>query len=167
MSAGRTEADRGSTVCRLHLARTESIVHRSKPILLSVERKVAGQLHHPRSNRRIWQRRTVPFLLGGKRIDQYPGHQDRLSLHRSGPEGPDESGLLRSEPHVVILEHKGLYWSKIKGTEEARTIEPDEQYIVPFGKARPCQRAEPGKILLAIITYGMASTGTKRLARVG
>ena len=74
--------------------------------------------------------------------------------------GADLKGLMKAayyDPNpVVILEHKGLYWSKIKGTEEARTIEPDEQYIVPFGKARIVQRAEPGKnSSLAIITYGM------------
>ena len=35
---------------------------------------------------------------------------------------------------VVIFEHKGLYWSKVKGTETARTIEPSEDYVLPFGK---------------------------------
>ncbi len=35
---------------------------------------------------------------------------------------------------VVMLEHKGLYWSKVAGTEEAKTIEPDENYILPLGK---------------------------------
>jgi 2-oxoisovalerate dehydrogenase E1 component len=74
--------------------------------------------------------------------------------------GADLKGLMKAayyDPNpVVILEHKGLYWSKIKGTEEARTIEPDEQYLVPFGKARTVQSAEPGKAsTLAVITYGM------------
>ena len=36
---------------------------------------------------------------------------------------------------VVMLEHKGLYWSKVPGTEEAKTIEPSRDYILPFGKA--------------------------------
>ncbi|HMU78388.1 MAG TPA: thiamine pyrophosphate-dependent enzyme, partial [Bacteroidia bacterium] len=53
--------------------------------------------------------------------------------------GADLKGLMKAayyDPNpVVIFEHKGLYWSKIKGTEEARTIEPDEDYIIPFGKA--------------------------------
>jgi 2-oxoisovalerate dehydrogenase E1 component len=35
-----------------------------------------------------------------------------------------------------MLEHKGLYWSKIKGTEDAKTVEPDEDYVIPFGKGR-------------------------------
>jgi 2-oxoisovalerate dehydrogenase E1 component len=75
--------------------------------------------------------------------------------------GADLKGLLKSayyDPNpVVIFEHKGLYWSKIKGTEEARTIEPDEDYVIPFGKARLVQEAEPGenKQSLTIITYGM------------
>jgi hypothetical protein len=43
---------------------------------------------------------------------------------------------------VVMLEHKGLYWSKIKGTEEAKTIEPSADYIIPFGKARIVQEAD-------------------------
>ena len=29
---------------------------------------------------------------------------------------------------VVMLEHKGLYWSKVPGTDDAKTIEPDEDY---------------------------------------
>ncbi|HQQ94226.1 MAG TPA: thiamine pyrophosphate-dependent enzyme [Bacteroidia bacterium] len=77
--------------------------------------------------------------------------------------GADLKGLLKAayyDPNpVVILEHKGLYWSKIKGTEEAKTIEPDEDYVIPFGKARLVQEAGPSQIengeSLAIITYGM------------
>lgn len=84
--------------------------------------------------------------------------------------GADLKGLMKAayyDPNpVVILEHKGLYWSKIKGTEEARTIEPDEQYIVPFGKARIVQRAEPGKnSSLAIITYGMGVYWARNASR--
>ncbi len=74
--------------------------------------------------------------------------------------GADLKGLIKSayyDPNpCVILEHKGLYWSKIKGTEEARTVEPDADYVIPFGKARTVQAAEPGKdSTLAVITYGM------------
>ncbi|REJ85204.1 MAG: tungsten formylmethanofuran dehydrogenase [Bacteroidetes bacterium] len=74
--------------------------------------------------------------------------------------GADLKGLMKSAYHdpnpCVILEHKGLYWSKIKGTEEARTIEPDEEYILPFGKARKVLDADAGKeSSIAIITYGM------------
>ncbi|MFM8432985.1 MAG: thiamine pyrophosphate-dependent enzyme [Bacteroidota bacterium] len=74
--------------------------------------------------------------------------------------GADLKGLIKSayyDPNpVVILEHKGLYWSKIKGTEEARTVEPDEDYIIPFGKSRTVMAVEPGKsTTLSVITYGM------------
>lgn len=75
----------------------------------------------------------------------------------------DLKGLLKAayyDPNpCVILEHKALYWSKVKGTEEAKTIEPDENYVIPFGKPRIVQYAdeqniEKGKSVL-IITYGM------------
>ena len=71
-------------------------------------------------------------------------------------------GLIKSayyDPNpVVLLEHKGLYWSKIPGTEGAMSIEPDEDYIIPFGKARVVQKADQGAIdsgdSCVIITYG-------------
>ena len=54
--------------------------------------------------------------------------------------GADLKGLMKAaylDPNpVLILEHKGLYWSKIKGTEGAMTIEPDKDYVIPIGKAR-------------------------------
>lgn len=85
--------------------------------------------------------------------------------------GADLKGLLKSayyDPNpVVIFEHKGLYWSKIKGTEEARTIEPDEDYIIPFGKARMVQEAEPGteKRSMTVITYGMGVYWAKNASK--
>lgn len=77
--------------------------------------------------------------------------------------GADLKGLLKAayyDPNpVVILEHKGLYWSKVKGTDAARTVLPDEDYVIPFGKARTALEAQPEKIeagtSLAVITYGM------------
>ena len=76
--------------------------------------------------------------------------------------GADLKGLLKSafyDPNpVVILEHKGLYWSKIPETEGAMSIEPDEEYIIPFGKARVVQEANAEMIKsgqsCVIITYG-------------
>lgn len=76
--------------------------------------------------------------------------------------GADLKGLLKAafyDPNpVVILEHKGLYWSKIQGTEGAMSIEPDEDYIIPFGKARVVQEAKKEAIdkgeSCVIITYG-------------
>ena len=84
--------------------------------------------------------------------------------------GADLKGLIKAayyDPNpCVILEHKGLYWSKIKGTEEAKTIEPSEDYVIPFGKARTIQFAEPGaQPTLAIITYGMGVYWSKSAAK--
>lgn len=75
----------------------------------------------------------------------------------------DMKGLLKAafyDPNpVVLLEHKGLYWSKVPGTLEAKTIEPDEDYIIPLGKASIVQEAEEEKIddgnSAVVITYGM------------
>ena len=77
--------------------------------------------------------------------------------------GADLKGLMKAafyDPNpVLMLEHKGLYWSKIKGTEEAKTIEPDEDYIIPFGKARIALEANTSDIetgnSMVVITYGM------------
>lgn len=84
--------------------------------------------------------------------------------------GADLKGLLKSayyDPNpCVILEHKGLYWSKIKGTEDAKTIEPDEDYIIPFGKARTVQTAAAGtEPTLAVITYGMGVYWAKNASK--
>jgi 2-oxoisovalerate dehydrogenase E1 component len=76
--------------------------------------------------------------------------------------GADLKGLLKAayyDPNpVVIFEHKGLYWSKIKGTEGAKTVEPDEEYVIPFGKARIVLKANEENIKtgnsVAVITYG-------------
>jgi 2-oxoisovalerate dehydrogenase E1 component len=76
--------------------------------------------------------------------------------------GADLKGLLKAayyDPNpVVLLEHKGLYWSKIKGTEESMSIEPSADYVIPIGKARlvrsiPEDRASEGGTV-GIITYG-------------
>ncbi|HIB76462.1 MAG TPA: tungsten formylmethanofuran dehydrogenase [Flavobacteriales bacterium] len=73
--------------------------------------------------------------------------------------GADLKGLLKSAFHdpnpVVVLEHKGLYWSKIPGTEAAKCIEPSEDYIIPFGKARTVISAtDTENPCCSIITYG-------------
>lgn len=87
--------------------------------------------------------------------------------------GADLKGLMKSafyDPNpVVMLEHKGLYWSKIKGTEDAKTIEPDEDYVIPFGKARKVQEATDEHIKngksLSVITYGMGVYWAKTAAK--
>ena len=77
--------------------------------------------------------------------------------------GADLKGLMKSAYHdpnpVIMLEHKGLYWSKIKGTEAAKTIEPDKDYIIPFGKGRITLEADSSTIesgeTVCVVTYGM------------
>ncbi len=76
--------------------------------------------------------------------------------------GADLKGLMKSafyDPNpVVMLEHKGLYWSKIPGTEGAMSIEPDEDYVIPFGKGRKVQLASEEHVKsgqsCVVITYG-------------
>lgn len=85
--------------------------------------------------------------------------------------GADLKGLMKAayyDPNpVVMLEHKGLYWSKIKGTEDAKTIEPDEDYIIPLGKARMVQEANVSseQSTTTIITYGMGVYWAKSAAQ--
>ena len=75
----------------------------------------------------------------------------------------DMKGLMKAaflDPNpVVMLEHKGLYWSKVPGTEEAKTIEPSADYIIPLGKANTILTADKNKIAegesCCVITYGM------------
>ena len=75
----------------------------------------------------------------------------------------DMKGLMKAafyDPNpVIMLEHKGLYWSKVKGTDAAKTIEPDEDYILPLGKASIVQEASETELsngnTMCIITYGM------------
>jgi 2-oxoisovalerate dehydrogenase E1 component len=76
--------------------------------------------------------------------------------------GADLKGLIKAafyDPNpVVMLEHKGLYWSKVPGTEGAMSVEPDEDYIIPIGKGRVVQSASEENISqgksCCIITYG-------------
>ena len=69
----------------------------------------------------------------------------------------------------MMLEHKGLYWSKVPGTEEAKTIEPSKDYILPLGKANIVLQADEEKIRMekrvCIITYGMGVYWAKAAAK--
>lgn len=90
--------------------------------------------------------------------------------------GADLKGLMKAaylDPNpVVIFEHKGLYWSKVKGTELARSVEPAEDYVLPFGKANVVQQInqDDTRDTLTIICYGMgvhwALNASKDLADV-
>lgn len=85
----------------------------------------------------------------------------------------DLKGLMKAaflDPNpVIMLEHKGLYWSKMPGTEEAKTPEPSRDYIIPLGKAAIVleaeeENAENGESC-CIITYGMGVYWAKTAAR--
>ncbi|MEP7080821.1 MAG: transketolase C-terminal domain-containing protein, partial [Ginsengibacter sp.] len=75
----------------------------------------------------------------------------------------DLKGLMKAaffDPNpVIMLEHKGLYWSKVPGTEEARTVEPGSDYVLPLGKGNIILNADEDKVAngesCCIITYGM------------
>ena len=75
--------------------------------------------------------------------------------------GADLKGLLKAayyDPNpVVIFEHKGLYWSKVPGTQGATSVMPDEDYMLPFGKANVLQEIwkQEDVETVSIITYGM------------
>lgn len=77
--------------------------------------------------------------------------------------GADLKGLMKAayyDPNpVVIFEHKGLYWSKVKGTEAAKTELPAEDYILPLGKANIALQAKSSQIqkgnTLLVVAYGM------------
>lgn len=87
----------------------------------------------------------------------------------------DMKGLLKAayyDPNpVVFFEHKGLYWSKVPGTEAAKCPEPSSDYVVPLGKGRIVQEASDNALkngeTAAVITYGMgvywALNASKRL----
>ncbi len=85
----------------------------------------------------------------------------------------DMKGLMKAayyDPNpVVMLEHKGLYWSKVPGTEDAKTPEPSKDYILPFGKANIVLPASKSKIengeSCVVITYGMGVYWAKAAAK--
>jgi 2-oxoisovalerate dehydrogenase E1 component len=84
----------------------------------------------------------------------------------------DMKGLMKAaflDPNpVVMLEHKGLYWSKVPGTEEAKSIEPSSDYVIPLGKGNIVTHASQSKIddgeSCCVITYGMGVYWSKAAA---
>ncbi len=75
----------------------------------------------------------------------------------------DMKGLMKAAFHdgnpVVMLEHKGLYWSKVPGTDDARSPEPSRDYVLPLGKGRIVREAKPDAVSAGdscvVVTYGM------------
>ncbi|HEV8082834.1 MAG TPA: thiamine pyrophosphate-dependent enzyme [Chitinophagaceae bacterium] len=86
----------------------------------------------------------------------------------------DMKGLMKAaflDPNpVIMLEHKGLYWSKVPGTEEAKSIEPGSDYVLPLGKANCVLFADEEKInhgeTCCIITYGMGIYWSKAASKL-
>ena len=85
----------------------------------------------------------------------------------------DMKGLLKAaflDPNpVVMLEHKGLYWSKVPGTEDAKTVEPSRDYIIPLGKGNIVLAADADCVdegeSCCVITYGMGVYWAKAAAK--
>lgn len=85
----------------------------------------------------------------------------------------DMKGLMKAafyDPNpVVMLEHKGLYWSKVPGTEEAKMTEPSSDYIIPLGKANVILKADDDITnagdTCCIITYGIGLYWAKAAAK--
>lgn len=84
----------------------------------------------------------------------------------------DMKGLLKAaflDPNpVVMLEHKGLYWSKVPGTEDAKMTEPSRDYVIPLGKGTVALPASAERVAAGdsccIITYGMGVYWSKAAA---
>ena len=85
----------------------------------------------------------------------------------------DMKGLMKAaflDPNpVIMLEHKGLYWSKVPGTEDAKSIEPSGDYVLPLGKGNIILKADEEKInngeSCSVITYGMGVYWAKAAAK--
>jgi 2-oxoisovalerate dehydrogenase E1 component len=85
----------------------------------------------------------------------------------------DMKGLLKAaflDPNpVIILEHKGLYWSKVPGTHDAQRIEPDADYLLPLGKGEVILAADDMLVetgsSVVVITYGMGVYWAREAAR--
>ena len=85
----------------------------------------------------------------------------------------DMKGLMKAaflDPNpVIMLEHKGLYWSKVLGTEDAKSVEPSRDYVLPLGKGNIVLKADVNKIKngksCCIITYGMGVYWAKASAK--
>jgi 2-oxoisovalerate dehydrogenase E1 component len=69
-----------------------------------------------------------------------------------------------------MLEHKGLYWGKVPGTESAKAIEPAKDYVLPLGKANVVLSADDAEVQkgnsACIITYGMGVYWAKAAANI-
>jgi 2-oxoisovalerate dehydrogenase E1 component len=85
----------------------------------------------------------------------------------------DMKGLMKAaflDPNpVVMLEHKGLYWSKVPGTDDAKMVEPDRDYVLPLGVGTVALAADEEMLdegaTMCVITYGMGVYWARAAAR--
>src|SRR5690606_38746800 len=85
----------------------------------------------------------------------------------------DMKGLMKAaylDPNpIVMLEHKGLYWSRVPGTEGAKRPEPSFDYVLPFGKGNIVLFADEQQVAdgnsCCIITYGMGVYWAQKAAQ--
>ena len=88
-------------------------------------------------------------LCHSQNIESIFGHTPGLKVVMPST-AADAKGLLktaiRMQDPVLFLEHKALYRAS-----QARTAEPDADYLIPFGKAKTAREGTD----LSIITYGL------------
>ncbi len=104
-------------------------------------------------------------LCHSQNIESIFGHMPGLKVVMPST-AADAKGMLktaiRSEDPVIFLEHKALYRAS-----QARTPEPDADYLVPLGKAKTVREGTD----LSIITYGFmvhkALAAAKTVAKEG
>jgi 2-oxoisovalerate dehydrogenase E1 component len=85
-----------------------------------------------------------------------PGFQIAMPSNAADAKGLLKAAIRMEDP-VLFMEHKALYRSAA-----ARSPEPDENYLLPFGKARVVREGSD----MTIITYGMMVHKSTNAARV-
>lgn len=85
-----------------------------------------------------------------------PGFQIAMPSNAADAKGLLKAAIRMEDP-VLFMEHKALYRSAA-----ARSPEPDENYLLPFGKARIVREGSD----LTIITYGMMVHKSSNAARI-
>ena len=116
----------------------------------------------------VWGSAMVVRVAVGGYIKGGPWHSTNIETYFAHIPGwyivypstaADAKGLIktaaRAEDPVLFLEHKGLYRRM-----DARTPEPDSDYLVPFGKARVINAGSD----LTIVSWGTAAHLSKRVA---
>ena len=116
----------------------------------------------------VWDSSIVVRVAVGGYIKGGPWHSANIETYFAHIPGwyvvypstaADAKGLIktaaRCEDPVIFLEHKGLYRRM-----DARTPEPDSDYMIPFGKARVVREGSD----LTIVAWGTAAHLSERVA---